>query len=323
MLISIVIPAYNPSLILLFDLLSSIRSQLAIDIREIEVVIVNDGGTSVPETFIHTFLPLNVREITLEHNSGPGIARQAGLDMAVGEYIMFCDADDVLHDVGVLSQLIQTIGDNDVLISGWMEEIKDESGSKYIMHTGDMTWMHGKLFRTSFLKDNDIRFHSDLRVHEDSYFLTLVKAHDARIENSNAVSYVWRWRDDSITRINDSSYTFKSAPIYVYSQSEANRQIQNINSDFLMQNVVADVCYIYWITHYGEWTEYEHSSDRMALWSAFKEHMSNYLRYWDVAPQSLKEESYENHRIQVGAPSLVYEESIYDWVERMRHDSNM
>jgi len=43
----------------------------------------------------------------MKENKGPGVARQVGLDAAQGKYVMFCDADDMIHNSGIIGAMIQ------------------------------------------------------------------------------------------------------------------------------------------------------------------------------------------------------------------------
>jgi len=81
----------------------------------------------------------------------------------------------------------------------------------YITHKVENTWMHGKMFKRSFLLENNIKFHPDLRVHEDTYFLSIAAECANKIGFLNIISYVWRWGKDSITRKNEGEYRFNNA----------------------------------------------------------------------------------------------------------------
>ena len=106
--ISIIVPYYKESTEMLFPLLSSINNQLGIDFNKIEVLLVNDGANNrLPEEFLGMFNNLDIRTCCLMENRGPGVARQCGIEEAQGEYVMFCDADDVLHNVAVLARVSQ------------------------------------------------------------------------------------------------------------------------------------------------------------------------------------------------------------------------
>jgi len=94
-LVSTIIPVYNrPTL-----LLDAVQSVIAQKYRPIEIIIVNDGSTDatveVARRLEETYSQISVISIP---NSGPGLARQAGLDAANGEFIQYLDSDDLLHE---------------------------------------------------------------------------------------------------------------------------------------------------------------------------------------------------------------------------------
>ena len=93
-LVSTIVPVYNrPRL-----LSEAVRSVLQQTYRSIEIVIVDDGSTDATADVADTLsreaiIPVKViRQV----NSGPGAARQRGLDEARGEFIQFLDSDDLL-----------------------------------------------------------------------------------------------------------------------------------------------------------------------------------------------------------------------------------
>lgn len=93
-IVSTIIPVFNrPHM-----LPRAVESVLAQTYRPIEIIIVDDGSTD--DTFavaqqLERDHPGVVRAITIA-NSGPGGARQAGLDASTGDYIQFLDSDDRL-----------------------------------------------------------------------------------------------------------------------------------------------------------------------------------------------------------------------------------
>ncbi len=88
-LVSVIIPIFNR-----FDLVEkSIESVLNQNYSEFEIIIVDDCSTD--GTFDFNNEKLNIYR--LNENSGPGVCRQLGLEMAKGAYILFLDSDDLLE----------------------------------------------------------------------------------------------------------------------------------------------------------------------------------------------------------------------------------
>ena len=93
--ISVIIPAYNAEKYL-SEALDSVVFQTMHD-SDYEIIIVNDGSTDHTSDILHSYQKKYPNIIVCnKENGGPSSARNAGLDMARGEYIYFFDADDVL-----------------------------------------------------------------------------------------------------------------------------------------------------------------------------------------------------------------------------------
>lgn len=256
--LSIIIPYYKEKKHEVFPLLSSINNQVGVDFSQIEVIMVNDGANNkLPDSFKKQFFNLDIHTIQMEKNCGPGVARQYGIDAANGEYLMFCDADDCLHSVGVVGALIAETQDGTELItSSWIEEIKHDGKYNYIDHGADLTWMHGKLIKRSIIVENDIRFHDELRVHEDSYFLAICSDLSKSAKHVNFVTYVWRWGKDTITRRNGGEYSFASMPTFNAAIACAIRWlIEHDHIKNVPQRILQVLCYNYFMAHSDAWND--------------------------------------------------------------------
>src|SRR5262245_8057707 len=93
-LVSTIIPVYNrPAL--LREAVSSVLAQIY---RPIEIIIVDDGSTDATPETAQAFAAAHPAEIHWLRitNGGPGAAREAGRQMARGEFIQYLDSDDLL-----------------------------------------------------------------------------------------------------------------------------------------------------------------------------------------------------------------------------------
>jgi glycosyltransferase involved in cell wall biosynthesis len=97
--ISVVIPVYNTERFLG----DAIRSVLAQDVAVSEVVVVDDGSTDASAAVAKAFGGA-VRVIERPHE-GPGAARNAGVEAAMGELLAFLDADDLWAPGKLAAQL--------------------------------------------------------------------------------------------------------------------------------------------------------------------------------------------------------------------------
>jgi len=92
---SIVIPVYNRSSILL-NTLSTILKQ---SFKNFEVVIVDDGSTEDVAAVLTESLKLNPKvRLIRQENKERGAARNNGYRNSTGEYVIFFDSDDLMHE---------------------------------------------------------------------------------------------------------------------------------------------------------------------------------------------------------------------------------
>jgi glycosyltransferase involved in cell wall biosynthesis len=121
-LISVVIPSYNSARYLP----ETIESILAQDYRPLEIIIVDDGSTDDTYQVFDTYRQ-QIRIANLPH-SGISKARNHGLCMAQGKYLVFLDSDDRMLP-GKLRSQAELLDQNPELAyvhSGW--ELVDPAG---------------------------------------------------------------------------------------------------------------------------------------------------------------------------------------------------
>jgi len=91
--VSIIIPCFN-QLAYLGEAITSVKNQTY---KDYEIIIVNDGSTEQNAIdLINAFASFNIF-IIHDVNKGVSAARNKGIEMAKGEYILPLDADDAIH----------------------------------------------------------------------------------------------------------------------------------------------------------------------------------------------------------------------------------
>ena len=190
--ISVVMPIYN-AIEYLRTALDSVVSQT---LRDIEIICVDDGSTDRSLDVLKDFQKADDRvRIITENNAGPSIARNKGLSRARGEYVIFLDADDFyeptllekLYECAVADELDIVIARFDIYnerkakfesnISSDHSELFETNNvvtvsefPDYIFQcTSGYVW--NKLYRRSFITDNELSFDPEVRVFEDTYFV--------------------------------------------------------------------------------------------------------------------------------------------------------
>lgn len=93
-MLSIIIPAYNCELTIERCIKSFIEDNI-----EKEVIIVNDGSTDNTKTVLSNLTKkYDAVKVINQKNSGAAIARNMGLQVAIGDYYGFLDADDFVDE---------------------------------------------------------------------------------------------------------------------------------------------------------------------------------------------------------------------------------
>lgn len=118
MKLSVIIPAYNIAEYI-GRAISSVLDDISDD-SEVELIVIDDGSTDDTSEIINKFTcRKNVRVEKVTHR-GLGAARNVGIRMSLGDYIMFLDGDDYLV-AGWLDALMIPIsmGLEDMIIFQW------------------------------------------------------------------------------------------------------------------------------------------------------------------------------------------------------------
>lgn len=210
MKLQILIPHYHETVEVIKPLLDSIAIQQSVPMDEVGVVIGHDGEDI--DNFILADYPYEIKQIRIPH-SGVSAARNACLDAATADYVMFCDIDDMFYSVCGLYLIMREIdnGGFDSLVSLFIEESHNPENGEvvYVNHEMDSTFVHGKVHRRKYLLDKKIRWNDKLTIHEDSYFNILCQNLSENVKYCPIPFYLWKWRDASVCR-HDPKYILKT-----------------------------------------------------------------------------------------------------------------
>ena len=183
-LVSIIIPVYNAERTLC-KCLDSILEQ---DFNNYEIILVNDGSkdSSIDICKQYGSKHQNISVIN-QNNAGVSSARNAGLDVAKGDWITFIDSDDYIEvgffncldtyneDLIILnSKNLSPSGDiSDSLFTKTNHQLhKKNSITHFISNNIDKTLLRApwaKFYKKELIKD--IRFDTKMKIGEDSHFV--------------------------------------------------------------------------------------------------------------------------------------------------------
>jgi glycosyltransferase involved in cell wall biosynthesis len=102
--ISVIIPVYNRE----SRILKTVESVLKQSLQDFELIIVDDGSTDGTPKILNNLFQAYPQKITLikQSNQGVSAARNTGIKRAAGEYIAFCDSDDLWITSKLETQLL-------------------------------------------------------------------------------------------------------------------------------------------------------------------------------------------------------------------------
>jgi glycosyltransferase involved in cell wall biosynthesis len=224
---SIIIPVYNVENYL-EQCLDSIINQ---SFTDFEVILVNDGSTDESLKICESFTSIHQQiKLINQENKGLSGARNSGFNMASGKYIWFVDSDDYIKD-NSLEILFNQLSNSYLDVLGFsnyhfIEEtqmlrennINSESSILNNLELLDKKllfeiapWIY--VYKYSFLKENDIHFREDIKIHEDEFYLIEVLSKLNSIKFIEDKIYVYRIRANSLMRSNR-----KLEKLYVFSQ---------------------------------------------------------------------------------------------------------
>lgn len=283
MKLQILIPQYKETDEVIKPLLDSIAVQQNIPFEEIGAVICNDGSdVFLTDEFLASY-PFKI-EYYKEPHRGVSATRNACLDHAKADYVMFCDADDMFYSVCGLWLLFREMELGfDSMISMFIEETRDPNTKDpiYINHETDSTFVHGKVHRRRYLLEKGIRFNDSLTIHEDSYFNILTQNLSENVKYCPMPFYLWRWRDDSVCR-HDPKYILKTYRNMLDSNdaliSEFLRRGIKDKAKFFTAFMVFDA---YYTMNKPEWIDQENQEYRNATELRFSDWFAKYQYLWD------------------------------------------
>ena len=229
MLVTLIIPVFNVSNYLP-RLLDSVLSQTH---RELEIILIDDGSTDSSGNICDDYASKDSRiKVLHRSNSGVADARNAALDIATGEYIVFADGDDYLDSdyVKYLLNLCTNIN-ADMACCAWSTDEngkirkctfrKNEPGiykgnheaMRALLTTRLMSssvW--GKMFKRRLF--DEVRFPKGSNYYEDdaTMYRIVSKAGSAAVGGES--KYFYTLRDDSMIHRSFNDNNFKMIEVF-------------------------------------------------------------------------------------------------------------
>lgn len=323
MKIQFLIPQYQETDSIIKPLLDSIAIQQNISMDDIGVIICNDGSNIFLSNELLNSYPFLI-EYHKEPHRGVSGTRNACLDYATAEYVMFCDADDMFcHNVGLWSIFndIEMNGEFDSLVSTFLEETRNPETKKpdYIPREMDTTFVHGKIHRRQYLLDKNIRWNEKLTIHEDSYFNILCQNLSENVKYCPMPFYLWKWRDESVCR-HDPKYMLKTFNNFIDSNDALIDELILRNlKDKAMTFSVMMIFDSYYTMNKPEWIEQENQEYRHDTEKRFATYFAKHKHFWDDISAREKMEISNGVRTRCVMEGMQMEiATIDDWLKHIK-----
>lgn len=175
-MISVIVPVYNS----ITTLERCVRSLCAQTFEDLEIILVDDGSTDGSGALCSALSREDARiRVIRKENGGVSSARNAGIEAAKGEYLMFADSDDYVEP-DMAEKMRKEIGEGDIAICGFhhhyqgrdvvrIPEVPGQSGEENFLALygqGFLNMPWNKLYRRELAG----RFDESLSLGEDLLF---------------------------------------------------------------------------------------------------------------------------------------------------------
>ena len=209
--VSVIIPVYNVEKYIK-ECINSLINQT---FKDYEIILIDDGSTDESGNICDKYSN-DYKFITTIHkkNEGVSIARNKGIEMSTGEYIVFIDADDYLTEdyLKIMVNNIEKFG-CDVCTCNYLKlydkyiettnykNKKKINKKKYIKIISDEKKIGGflwnKIYRSQIIKDNNLFFDKDICIMEDLLFNIKISSYINYAIHIDEKLYYYRQRHNS------------------------------------------------------------------------------------------------------------------------------
>lgn len=255
-MISIITPVYQAAEFI-GRYLHSVMSQTY---KEIEVILVDDHGCDSSIALAQQITdaydgPISFRYFRTPENSGPGIARNIGIEQARGKYIAFVDSDDTI-DPDYCKLLFESAEANDSDLCCCHISVDDEQGEQLFVgrhprvedgeFTGEarrrflstyVSYFSTFLYKREFVTKHNIGFTGG-RSSEDSVMLCIALLCCGRISQVDKPLYHYLRRSDSLSMAKDPTR-------YLQKLDTLSQLISSVHTDGLYERDREEIDFIY------------------------------------------------------------------------------
>lgn len=264
--ISVIMPVYNGAEYIA-KAVESVLQQQNIDL---ELWLVDDGSTDASPRICDEYAKRDSRvHVIHKENAGPGVARNAAIEQATGEYIFFLDCDDWILD-GSLAYLYQLATEHKAdIICYTIKKTTDRNQVYEFIVRDDLLFYDGeealrryfsrmtasicKLFRRSIF---DTHRFEQVKLCEDAWSMHLFFAEAKRMIVAKTECYVQYFHPDSRSRKAFGEQEFFSENCGLRMVEFARKEHPNVYGEALYNLIRRQLRLLYQIEEHGVYSKY-------------------------------------------------------------------
>lgn len=268
--LTIITPQYSETVEMMESLFMCIKHQVGYDLNKVEMILVNDCGPVEikPKDIEYMNLPFNVRFEKTKVNSGPGVARGVGIDLAEGEWIICIDADDLFSPDAFASFQFALDQNPNLKWINFSGKVVGLENQRAIIqdHRSELIWSFGHFINTDWLRKKKVKYHPEIRSNEEQVFFQALWARtNPQMEFAHVEYPVYYWDQKStntITRYNNGEYSRTCSCEFFKGRNIVLDDLDSLGKkDELIQLAYGSVVHGYYSVHqtifddYPEWKE--------------------------------------------------------------------
>ena len=260
--ISVIIPVYNVE----SYLKQCVESVLQQTYPHLEIILVDDGSPDNCPAICDEYAQKDARvKVLHKKNGGLSSARNAGMDVATGEYICFFDSDDFIEN-DMLEKMLFAMEENDkeVCICGYSVDVYNELGEvvskkdvmppyssmdkqlsldeyEYVLGICGYAW--NKLYKRQFLQKHNLRFEEGISLVEDLLFNSAELNCDAKVcfISYAGYHYIQRKRETLGVKYYENFFELKQKAIEAKCSILRNWEVSQALIDQFCDNYLVDI----------------------------------------------------------------------------------
>lgn len=215
-LFSVIVPVYNAEQ----TIEKCINSILVQSVEDFELILIDDGSADSSLLICQNYASRDSRIILFsQSNKGVSSARNKGIELSSGDYLVFVDSDDYV-DPDYLSAFM-TNDPADLIVGGYIFEAMDGNSKKIVSYPdetiliekdysalrepfveGRLNTVWGKAFKRSLVFAGSVFFYDEINMGEDTLFVVKFLKYTSEVSFiSNSKYHYLNRKGESLTSV--------------------------------------------------------------------------------------------------------------------------